>query len=97
MTEASQRDLLRAGRQPALMSLDLNAADLAISPELREAARVFRAQAEAGLPMPNTRAATEIVWPVLIDMQSGVLRRLLTPAQAVENADTALRARLDQP
>jgi hypothetical protein len=30
-------------------------------------------------------------------MQSGVLRRLLTPAQAVENADTALRARLDQP
>lgn len=97
ITETSQRELLRAGRQPVLMSLDLNAADLAIAPELREAARVFRGQAEAGLPMPNTRAAIETVWPVLIDMQGGVLRRLLTPAQAVENADTTLRARLDQP
>ncbi|MCX7791529.1 MAG: extracellular solute-binding protein [Chloroflexaceae bacterium] len=97
VSEASQRELLRAGRQPVLMSLDLNAADLAISPELREAARVFRAQAAAGLPMPNTRAAAETVWPALIDMQSGVLRRLLTPAQAVENADATLRARLDQP
>ncbi len=97
ITETSQRELLRAGHQPVLMSLDLNAADLAIAPELREAARVFRGQAEAGLPMPNTRAAIETVWPVLIDMQGGVLRRLLTPAQAVENADTTLRARLDQP
>lgn len=97
ITETSQRELLRAGRQPVLMSLDLNAADLAIAPELREAARVFRGQAEAGLPMPNTRAAIETVWPVLIDMQGRVLRRLLTPAQAVENADTTLRARLDQP
>lgn len=97
ITETSQRELLRAGRQPVLMSLDLNAADLAIAPELREAARVFRSQAEAGLPMPNTRVAIETVWPVLIDMQGGVLRRLLTSAQAVENADTTLRARLDQP
>lgn len=97
ISESVQRDLLRAGRQPALMSLDLNATDLVLPSELREAARVFRAQAEAGLPMPNTRAATETLWPVLSDMQSGVLRRLLTPAQAVENADNALRARLDQP
>lgn len=97
VSESVQRDLLRAGRQPALMSLDLNAPDLAMPSELREAARVFRAQAEAGLPMPNTRAATDTLWPVLSDMQSGVLRRLLTPAQAVENADSALRARLDQP
>ncbi len=97
ITETSQRELLRAGCQPVLMSLDLNSPDLAISPEFREAARVFRVQAAAGLPMPNTRAAIETVWPVLIDMQGGVLRRLLTPAQAVENADTTLRARLDQP
>jgi len=97
ITDASQRELLRAGRQPVLMSLDLNAADLAVPTEMREAARVFRAQAEAGLPMPNTRAATETVWPVLTDMQGSVLRRLLTPAQAVEYADTTLRARLDQP
>jgi hypothetical protein len=36
----------------------------------------------------------EVIWPLLTDMHSNSLRRLLTPAQAVEGADAALRARL---
>lgn len=97
VSEGAQRELLRAGRQPVLLSLDVGAADTGLTPELREAARAFRTQAARGLPMPNTRAAVETVWPVLAEMQGSVLRRLLTPAQAVEHADATLRARLDQP
>lgn len=95
LSEPVQREFLRAGRQPVLLSLDLSAEDPAVSAELRAAAEVFRAQAQAGLPMPNSRAASEIVWPVLSDMHSSALRRLVTPAQAVENADAILRARLE--
>ncbi len=95
--EGAQRELLRVGRQPVLMSLDLNADDPAVPPALREAAIAFRAQAEAGQPMPNSREANEVVWGVLADMHSSALRRLLPPAQAVEAADAALRARLEGP
>ncbi|NTU80144.1 MAG: extracellular solute-binding protein [Chloroflexales bacterium] len=97
LAEAAQRELLRAGYQPVLMSLDLREEDPAVPPALREAAAAFRAQAEAGQPMPNSRAANEVVWSVLADMQGSVLRRLLTPAQAVDGADASLRARLQSP
>ncbi|MFV9503937.1 MAG: sugar ABC transporter substrate-binding protein [Oscillochloridaceae bacterium umkhey_bin13] len=95
LSEEAQRELLRAGRQPVLLSLDLNAEDAALTPERQHAALVFRVQAEAGLPMPNTRLANEFVWSVLTDMHGSALRRLLTPAQAVESADTILRSRLE--
>lgn len=95
LSEPVQREFLRAGRQPVLLSLDLAADDPAVSAEIRAAAEVFRAQARAGLPMPNSRAASDIVWPVLSDMHSSALRRLATPAQAVETADAILRARLE--
>jgi ABC-type glycerol-3-phosphate transport system substrate-binding protein len=90
----AQRELLRAGRQPVLLSLDLGDGGPDVSPELLAAARVFRAQAEGGLPMPNGRDYASLVWPTLADMHSSALRRLLTPAQAVDGADAALRARL---
>jgi ABC-type glycerol-3-phosphate transport system substrate-binding protein len=92
--EAPQRELLRAGRQPVLLSLDLSEEDAGLAPELRDAALAFRAQAEGGLPMPNGVESAEVVWPLLTDMHGNALRRLLTPAQAVEGADAALRARL---
>lgn len=95
IADAAQGELLRAGRQPVLMSLDLAAEDLGVAAELLAAARVFRAQAEGGLPMPNSPESDQIVWPMLADMHSSALRRLQTPAQAVEGADAALRSRLD--
>jgi ABC-type glycerol-3-phosphate transport system substrate-binding protein len=93
--EAAQRELLRAGRQPVLLSLDLNEAIPAVPDELLAAARVFRAQGEAGLPMPNSRLSTEVIWPMLADMQGSALRRLQTPEQAVEATHNALRARIE--
>lgn len=95
VSEEAQRDLLRAGRQPVLLSLDLAADDPALAPTYQQASLVFREQAEAGLPMPNTRVANDLVWSSLSDMHSSVLRRLLTPAQAVEGTDALLRARLE--
>lgn len=94
VAETAQRELLRSGRQPVLLSLDLNAADLDLPADVRAAAEVFRRQGEAGLPMPNSRAANEIVWPLLNEMHNSALRGLLTPEQAVENADATLRVRL---
>lgn len=92
----SQASLLQAGRQPALISLDLAAVE-GVTPQIREAALVFRRQAEQGLPMPNSREANEVVWDVLSTMHANALRRLLSPAQAVSDADSALRQRLDLP
>jgi ABC-type glycerol-3-phosphate transport system substrate-binding protein len=94
VADAAQRELLRAGRQPVLLSLDLAGDDLGVAPELLAAARVFRAQGQAGLPMPNSPEAEDVVWPLLSDMHSSALRRLQTPAQAVDGADAALRSRL---
>jgi maltose-binding protein MalE len=93
-SETAQRELLRAGRQPVLLSLDLSAGDLDLPDDMRAAAEVFRQQAETGQPMPNSRVANEIVWPILNDMHTSALRGLLTPEQAVENADASLRVRL---
>ncbi|WP_129674073.1 extracellular solute-binding protein [Candidatus Chloroploca sp. Khr17] len=95
LDEVAQRELLRAGRQPVLLSLDLEAEDTDLDPELRNAAIAFRAQAQVGLPMPNSRIANEVVWNILLDMHSSVLRRLLTPEQAIEQADGMLRSRLE--
>ncbi len=94
VSEPAQRELLRSGRQPVLLSLDLNATELDLPADIRAAAEAFRRQGEAGQPMPNSRAANEIVWPILNEMHTSALRGLLTPEQAVENADTALRLRL---
>jgi len=92
----AQTDLLRAGRQPALLSLDIGAAK-DVDPQIRAAALAFRAQAEQGRPMPNSRQSNDLVWGVLSDMQANVLRRLLAPDQAVTGADSALRERLGLP
>lgn len=89
----AQTELLRAARQPVLLSLDLSDGALA-DPALLAAARAFRAQGELGQPMPNSRLANEVVWGVLADMQAGALSGLLSPEQAVENADATLRERL---
>lgn len=91
-----QADLLRAGRQPTLRSLDLASIE-GVDESLREAAGVFRSQAEQSLPMPNSRAANDVVWGVLSEMHANVLRRLIDPAQAVSDADRSLRARLGLP
>lgn len=97
IAEEAQRAFLRAGRQPALRTLDLQAPDPALDPTLREIALVFRAQAEQGQPMPNSRVAGELVWPILADMQSSAMRGLLTPEQAVSTAEALLRGRLEPP
>jgi len=89
----AQAELLRAGRQPVLLSLDLNDEALASS-QILAAARVFRAAGELGRPIPNSRAANEVVWDVLSDMQASALSGLLSPEQAVDAADGALRERL---
>jgi maltose-binding protein MalE len=92
----AQADLLRAGRQPALGSLNLDTV-AGLAPELRAAAAVFRAQAEQGQPMPNSRQANQLVWGALSDMQANVLRRLIGPDQAISAADALLRERLGAP
>ncbi len=89
----AQAELLRAARQPVLLSLDLDDEALA-DPPLRAAARAFRAQGELGQPMPNSRLANEVVWSVIADMQAGALSGLLSPEQAVDGADATLRERL---
>ena len=95
IAESSQRDLLRAGLQPVLLSLDLDTPDPLLPDALRLAAIAFRAQGERAQPMPTSRTANDIVWGILVDMHAGAVRRLLSPAQAVESADAALRMRLN--
>jgi ABC-type glycerol-3-phosphate transport system substrate-binding protein len=95
VAEAAQRDLLHAGLQPVLMSLDLDSPDPLLPDTLRLAAIAFRAQGERAQPMPNSRTANDVVWSILVDMHAGAVRRLLSPAQAVESADAALRIRLN--
>jgi hypothetical protein len=75
--------------------LDLDRPDPLLPDALRLAAIAFRAQGERAQPMPNSRAANDVVWSILIDMHAGAVRRLLSPAQAVESADAALRMRLN--
>ncbi|PDW01748.1 sugar ABC transporter substrate-binding protein [Candidatus Viridilinea mediisalina] len=97
LAETTQRDLLRAGRQPVLLSLDLSSDDPSIPAELRSAASAFRTQAATALPMPNSQHANDVVWGIMQDMHGNAVRRLISPAQAVESADALLRARLDGP
>jgi maltose-binding protein MalE len=92
----AQSDLLRAGSQPSLLSLNIGATE-GVNPQIRAAALIFRAQAEQGQPMPNSREANDLVWGVLSDMHANVLRRLLSPDQAVIGADSALRKQLGLP
>lgn len=92
LNEEAQNELLQAGKQPTMLGLSLTG-----NTPHEEAARVFRAQAQQSLPMPNSRAANEIVKDILERMQVSVLRGLATPADAVTRADTLLRERLGLP
>ena len=92
ISTSAQRALLVAGRQPALADLELTSdnPDDAI-------ALVLRQQAQSGQPMPNSGLASSLVWAVLDDMRFNVLRGLAEPEQAIDNAELALRTRLELP
>ncbi len=93
LSPEAQYILLQAGCQPVSTRLDLeDQPDL--RPYIQTAAMVFRSQAEHGQPMPNQRESHEIVWNILSDMQSNTLRHLLSPEQAVTEAEAQLRQRL---
>lgn len=87
--EEAQQTLLRSDIQPASRTLPLSGD----SPQ-EVAARVFRIQAEQGLPMSNanTRAFVE---QEIKRMQRQVLLGLTTPADAVTEAERRLRERLE--
>ncbi|NJN15557.1 MAG: extracellular solute-binding protein [Oscillochloris sp.] len=94
--QSAQQALLQAARQPVLLSVNLD--DETVAPaDLRAAAAAFRLQGEQGRPMPNNRMGNEIVRAVLSEMQSNVMRGLLSPEQAVVEADATLRTRLGLP
>lgn len=88
-SEESQTMLLEAGKQPARLSVNLEGETPA-----KEAARVFRAQAQHGQAMPKTPSSNAILQDELERMQLTVLRGLATPSDAVTHADTSLRERL---
>lgn len=88
LSDEAQAELLASDMQPARATLPLEGD----APHL-VAARAFRAQAEHGLPMPNS-AARAIVEQELKVMQRQVLAGLATPADAVTEADRRLRDRL---
>ncbi len=88
----AQQVLLNAGKQPTLLSLDLDGDAVELA-----AARAFRTQAQQGQPMPNTDVIYEHVWDVLEQMQNSVLRGLAAPEEAVTYADEMLRERLGLP
>ncbi|MCS6937880.1 MAG: extracellular solute-binding protein [Roseiflexaceae bacterium] len=87
-TEA-QSILLQSDMQPASRALALTGD----SPQ-EIAARVFRAQAEQGLPMSNA-SARAFVEQEIRRMQRQALLGLTTPADAVTEADRRLRERLE--
>ncbi|NJM08561.1 extracellular solute-binding protein [Candidatus Gracilibacteria bacterium] len=89
IAEESQRTLLAAGRQPVLLDLELTGS----TPDVVHA-RIFREQAQQGQPMPNSRMHNTVVWRELESMCAGVLRGILTPEQAVTEADTRIRDQL---
>ncbi|KAB8144979.1 extracellular solute-binding protein [Chloroflexia bacterium SDU3-3] len=89
-SDEAQRELLGAGMQPASSALKLDGDDALLA-----AARVFRQQAEAGQPLPNTPsqdALRDEVW----QMQRQVLEGRMPPADAVSAADARLRQVLGQ-
>lgn len=89
MSEHAQYTLLEAGKQPTLLDLPLEG-----DTPLREAARIFRSQAQEGQPMPNTRIVNEVVREEIERMQMTVLRGLMSPTDAVSHTETTLRERL---
>jgi len=89
ITEDAQQALLEAGKQPTLLNLSLEGETQAM-----QAARLFRAQAQQGQAMPNSRVANEIVRKELERMQLTVLRGLATPADAVTYANVTLQEHL---
>jgi arabinogalactan oligomer / maltooligosaccharide transport system substrate-binding protein len=90
ISDAAQLELLASDVQPAsrAVSLEGDTARLA-------AARIFRAQAEQGLPMPNSPARGMVEQELKV-MQRQVLLGLATPADAVSEADRRLRERAEQ-
>jgi maltose-binding protein MalE len=89
LSEESQQTLLEAGKQPVLLTLDIQGTE-----PLDVAARIFRQQAQIGQAMPTSRVVNNIVRDELERMQLTVLRGLKTPADAVTHTDGALRERL---
>lgn len=89
VSQEAQHILLKAGKQPTLLPLDLEEE----SPMMHHAT-IFRAQAQQGIPMPNRSIDNVVVRDELERMQLTVLRGLTNPANAVTHAHTALRERL---
>ncbi|NJP05601.1 MAG: extracellular solute-binding protein [Chloroflexaceae bacterium] len=87
----SQQLLLEAGRQPTRLSLNLEGTTVEM-----EAARVFREQAQQGLPMPHLGTVADMAREEIERMQITVLRGLATPADAVTQSDAALHNRLPE-
>ncbi len=89
ISEEAQTILLQSDMQPSSRHLALT------GDSLQEiAARVFRIQAEQGLPMPNS-SARAFVEQEIKRMQRQALLGLTTPADAVTEADRRLRERLE--
>lgn len=87
--DGAQTILLQNDMQPSSRRLALTGD----SPQ-EIAARVFRIQAEQGLPMPNS-SARAFVEQEIKRMQRQALLGLTTPADAVTEADRRLRERLE--
>lgn len=86
----AQQALLEGGKQPVLLSLELERDE-------HQAARAFRAQALQGQVMPNSTHDNDIVREELERMQFAVLRGLSSPAEAIDHTDAVLRERLGHP
>lgn len=89
ISEEAQTILLQSDMQPVSRLLALTGD----SPQ-EIAARVFRTQAEQGLPMPNS-SARAFVEQEIKRMQRQALLGLTTPADAVTEAERRLRERLE--
>jgi maltose-binding protein MalE len=87
----AQRELLNADLQPARANLALDGDD----PQ-HVAARVFRAQAQQGLPLPND-LGRGIVDAELRLMLERVLMDQASPADAIAEADQRIREKLKLP
>jgi maltose-binding protein MalE len=83
----AQLALLHADLQPARM------VPLADTDPYAAAARIFRAQAQQGLPMPNGTERTAVEQELRFMLQQ-VLNGFTSPTDAVSDADRRLRARL---
>lgn len=89
ISEEAQSVLLQSNMQPASRALALTGNSLQES-----VARIFRAQAEQGIPMSNS-SARAFVEQEIKRMQRQALLGLTTPADAVTEADRRLRERFE--